>query len=153
MNYLAITKDDMLNGEGLRVVLWVAGCSHHCKGCQNAYSWNKNAGVPFDMSAKIEIFEQLSKPYISGITLSGGDPLYLANRYEITKLLRQIKEKFPKKTVWLYTGYNYTEVQHLPLMQYVDVVVDGKFIEELKDNTDKCQWRGSTNQRVIRLGK
>lgn len=80
MRYHNITKDDMLNGDGLRVVLWVAGCGHHCKGCQNPITWDPNGGIPFDDAAKAEIFEQLDKDYISGITFSGGDPLHEANR-------------------------------------------------------------------------
>ena len=92
MRYHNITKDDMLNGDGLRVVLWVAGCGHHCKGCQNPITWDPNGGIPFDDAAKAEIFEQLDKDYISGITFSGGDPLYEANRADVTALAKEIKE-------------------------------------------------------------
>ena len=87
MRYHNITKDDMLNGDGLRVVLWVAGCSHCCKDCQNPITWDPNGGIPFDEAAKQEIFDQLDKPYISGITFSGGDPLHSANRLEVRNLM------------------------------------------------------------------
>ena len=107
MRYHNITKDDMLNGDGLRVVLWVAGCGHHCKGCQNPITWDPNGGIPFDDAAKAEIFEQLDKDYISGITFSGGDPLYEANRADVTALAKEIKERYPKKDIWVYTGYEW----------------------------------------------
>lgn len=97
MRYHNITKDDMLNGDGLRVVLWVAGCGHHCKGCQNPITWDPNGGIPFDDAAKAEIFEQLDKDYISGITFSGGDPLYEANRADVTALAKEIKERISEK--------------------------------------------------------
>ena len=149
MNYHDITKCDMLNGNGLRVVLWVSGCSHHCKGCQNPQTWDKNSGIPFDKQAEDELFEALQPDYISGLTFSGGDPLYIANRVEVTKLAKKCKEQYPNKTIWLYTGYKYEEIKHLPIIEYLDVIVDGEFIEELKDNT--LHWCGSSNQRVIRL--
>ena len=104
MRYHNITKDDMLNGDGLRVVLWVAGCEHQCKGCHNPITWDINGGIEFDEAARQEIFEELEKPYISGITLSGGDPLHTQNRKEIKELAKEIREKFPDKTIWLYTG-------------------------------------------------
>ena len=110
MRYHNITKDDMLNGDGLRVVLWVAGCGHHCKGCQNPITWDPNGGIPFDDAAKAEIFEQLDKDYISGITFSGGDPLYEANRADVTALAKEIKERYPKKDIWVYTGYEWESV-------------------------------------------
>ena len=149
MNYFAITKDDMLNGEGLRVVLWVAGCSHHCCGCHNAYTWNKNDGLPFTEETKQEIFTELNKKHIQGVTLSGGDPLFIANRKVITELLEEIAWKYPEKDIWLYTGYEYEEVKHLPLMDYVHVLLDGKFIPELAEVN--YPWAGSTNQKVRRL--
>ena len=104
MRYHNITKDDMLNGDGLRVVLWVAGCSHCCKECQNPITWDPNGGILFDQAAKKEIFDQLDQSYISGITFSGGDPLYVHNILEVTALAKEIKEKYPNKTIWLYTG-------------------------------------------------
>ena len=104
MRYHNITKDDMLNGDGLRVVLWVAGCSHCCKECHNPLTWDPDGGLSFDDRARKEIFEQLDKPYISGITFSGGDPLHAANRMEVRDLMAEIKEKYTDKTIWLYTG-------------------------------------------------
>ena len=147
MNYHNITKDDMLNGDGLRVVLWVSGCNHHCFNCQNPQTWDENSGIPFDDNAEKELFEALDKPYISGITFSGGDPLYPNNRNEITRLAKRIKTELPNKTIWLYTGYKHEEVKDLEIMQYIDILVDGEFIQELAD--PKLHWRGSSNQRVI----
>ncbi len=151
MRYHNITKDDMLNGDGLRVVLWVAGCSHCCKECQNPITWDPNGGLLFDEAAKQEIFEQLGKPYISGITLSGGDPLHAANRLDVRNLIEEIKAKFPDKTVWMYTGDSWEHILHYPVMKYVDVLVDGEFIVEQKDV--KLLWKGSKNQRVIDVQK
>ena len=147
MRYHNITKDDMLNGDGLRVVLWVAGCSHCCKECQNPITWDPNGGLPFDDAAKQEIFEQLEKPYISGITFSGGDPLHSANRVEVRNLMAEIKQKYPAKTIWLYTGDSWENILHYAAMQYIDVLVDGEFQVDTKDV--KLLWKGSSNQRVI----
>lgn len=147
MNYHNITKDDMLNGDGLRVVLWVSGCNHHCKNCHNIITWDAKDGLPFDKSAEQELFEQLQQQYISGITLSGGDPLFPDNRKEITALTDKIKKYFPQKTIWCYTGYLWEEVKQLEVMKNIDVLVDGKFVEELAD--PQLHWKGSSNQRVI----
>lgn len=151
MRYHNITKDDMLNGDGLRVVLWVAGCSHCCKECQNPVTWDPNGGLPFDAAAKQEIFDQLDKPYISGITFTGGDPLHSANRPEVRNLMAEIRQKYPDKTIWLYTGDSWENIQHYALMQYVDVLVDGEFEADKKDV--KLLWKGSSNQRVIDVQK
>ena len=151
MRYHNITKDDMLNGDGLRVVLWVAGCSHCCKECQNPITWDPDGGILFDEAAKQEIFDQLEQPYISGITFSGGDPLHAANRLEVRNLMQEIKEKYPDKTIWLYTGDSWENILHYPIMQYVDVLVDGEFKVELKNT--KLRWKGSSNQRVIDVQK
>lgn len=151
MRYHNITKDDMLNGDGLRVVLWVAGCSHCCKECHNPVTWDPDGGLPFDENAKTEIFEQLDKPYISGITFSGGDPLHAANRLEIRNLAAEIKEKYPNKTIWLYTGDSWENIQHYAIMQYVDVLVDGEF--KIDKKNVRLLWKGSDNQRVIDVQK
>ena len=151
MRYHNITKDDMLNGDGLRVVLWVAGCEHHCANCQNPVTWDINGGIPFDETAKKEIFDELEKPYISGVTFSGGDPLHMLNRSEIGKLVGEIREKFPQKTIWIYTGYEWNYVKDLDFMSKVDVLVDGKFEEALKDV--RLPWKGSANQKVIDVKK
>ena len=147
MRYHNITKDDMLNGDGLRVVLWVAGCDHCCEGCHNPVTWDPYGGLLFDRAAEEEIFEQLKKDYISGITFSGGDPLHGANRADIRELAGKIKEAFPDKTIWLYTGSLWEEIRNYSLMQYIDVVVDGEYVKELHDAN--LMWKGSSNQRVI----
>ena len=151
MRYHNITKDDMLNGDGLRVVLWVAGCSHCCKECQNPLTWDPDGGLPFDEAAKQEIFNQLDKPYINGITFSGGDPLHSANRLDVRSLMEEIKQKYPNKTIWLYTGDRWEDILHYPAMKFVDVLVDGEFMEEKKDIS--LRFRGSKNQRIIHVGK
>lgn len=147
MRYHNITKDDMLNGEGLRAVLWVAGCTHGCPECHNPITWDIKGGIPFDEAAREELFGELEKDYISGVTLSGGDPLHPDNRQEIGELIGEIRCRFPKKTIWLYTGYLWEEICGLPHMPEVDVVVDGEFVVKLKDNS--LHWKGSANQRVI----
>ena len=167
MNYLKIEHEDVCNGTGLRVVLWLSGCSHHCYNCQNPQTWNPDSGIPFDESAKQEIFNELSKDYISGITFSGGDPLHENNLDEVLKLVKEIRISFPEKTIWLYSGYNfdllnskYNEYKYTSfaanadewltrweIISNVDVLVDGEYIDEQKDLTLK--FRGSKNQRVI----
>lgn len=151
MNYHNITKDDMLNGDGLRVVLWTAGCTHKCKNCQNPITWDIKGGIPFDDAAREEIFAELNKSYISGLTLSGGDPLHPANCGTVTKLAAQVKERYPEKNIWLYTGFDWDEISTLPILEYIDVVVDGNYVDELRDT--KLHWRGSKNQRVIDVRK
>lgn len=147
MQYHNITKDDMLNGDGLRVVLWVAGCSHGCIECHNPVTWDPDGGLLFDGKAKEELFEQLGKDYTSGITYSGGDPLFEGNRACITELAKMVRERFPNKSQWLYTGYEWEQIKDLPVMKYLDVVVDGRFDVNLKDS--QLHWRGSANQKVI----
>ena len=147
MRYHNITKDDMLNGDGLRVVLWVAGCDHCCKECHNPVTWDPNGGLFFDEKAKAEIFEELEKDYISGITFSGGDPLHSANAYEVMMLAKEIKEKFPSKTIWLYTGYEWKDIKNMDIVNYVD----GEFEVDKKDAT--LHWKGSSNPKVIDVQK
>lgn len=147
MRYHNITHDDMLNGEGLRTVLWVSGCNHHCTNCQNPITWDINSGLLFDENAERELFESIAPGYISGVTFSGGDPLHSDNRDEITRLAKEIKEKMPNKNIWLYTGYLWEQISNLEVVNYVDVLVDGKFMEELKDKL--IHWKGSSNQRII----
>lgn len=147
MRYHNITRDDMLNGDGLRVVLWVAGCNHCCKECQNPVTWDPNGGLPFDQAAKQELFDQLEKSYISGVTFSGGDPLYPGNRMEITALAKEIREKFPEKTIWMYTGSLWETVKSYEVMKYVDVLVDGEYECDKRDT--QLHWKGGSNQRVI----
>ena len=141
----------MLNGDGLRVVLWVAGCAHACPGCHNPVTWDPEEGLPFDEAARQEIYEELEKDYVSGITFSGGDPLHPANMQGVTELARQIRSDFPDKTIWLYTGSTWDEVRDLEVIRYVDVLVDGPFREDEKDST--LHWKGSANQQVIDVQK
>ena len=149
MNYHNITKQDMLNGDGIRVVLWVAGCNHHCKNCHNPITWDENGGLPFDEDAENELFEALNNDYIDGITFSGGDPLFPANRSEVFRLIKKCRSLYPEKTIWLYTGYSWDDVKDLDGISDIDVLADGEFVEDLKDNNIK--WVGSSNQRVIKV--
>ena len=169
MNYLQITHEDVCNGDGLRVVLWLSGCSHHCYNCQNPQTWNPDSGIPFDESAKQEIFNELSKDYISGITFSGGDPLHENNLDEVLKLIQKIRIYFPEKTIWLYTGFEWNSLmakihqsifenkdfehtieihkKRQEIIKLCDILVDGEYIDEQKDLALK--WRGSKNQHVV----
>jgi len=149
MNYHNITHDDMLNGEGLRVVLWVAGCENNCKGCQNPETHDPNGGIPFDIEAGMEIAQSAMHSHCAGLTISGGDPLYPGNVAEVTTICKDFKDSFPDKTVWLYTGYTWEQVKDYEVMQYIDVLCEGRFVEELAD--ENCKWVGSTNQRVINV--
>lgn len=151
MRYHNITKDDMLNGDGLRVVLWVAGCAHACPGCHNPETWDAAGGIPFDQAAKDELFAELEKDYVSGVTFSGGDPLFPANRETVGVLCREIRQRFPDKTIWLYTGYRWEQIEELELIDTVDVLVDGRFEQALADTA--LHWRGSANQRLIDVGR
>lgn len=151
MNYHNITKDDMLNGDGLRVVLWVSGCTHQCPECQNPITWDLAGGLPFDEEAENELFDALKPAYVSGITFSGGDPLHPFNQGEITRLAKKFKELEPEKTAWLYTGFSWENIKDLDVMKYIDVLVDGEFVADLKDNN--LHWIGSANQRVIDVQK
>lgn len=152
MNYHNITKDDMLNGDGLRTVLWVSGCRLHCKNCQNPETWDYNSGILFDDKAEKELFDSLNHDYISGITFSGGHPLDPNNYQTVLDLCKKFRSVFDNsKTIWIYTGYTWEQVKDLEIMQYIDVLVDGAFIEELKD--EKLYWRGSSNQRVVDVQK
>lgn len=165
MNYHKIEKTSVANGTGVRVVLWVSGCSLHCKGCHNPETWSLNSGKPFDEEAKNELFEAIDKPYIQGITFSGGHPLEYENLPTVYDLIKEIKERYPQKDIWLYTGYtlsindfdNTVDIcwDNGLLRNYIlnlcDVVVDGRYIEELRDIT--LRWRGSSNQRVIDVEK
>ena len=150
MNYHDIKHDDMNNGPGLRVTLFVSGCDHYCNGCQNPETWDTKSGIPFDNTAIEEIFEQLDNDYISGITFSGGDPLNENNRVEVCSLIHQIRLKYGKsKSIWIYTGYTWEEIVNTltPILLGIDVLIDGMFKKDLADVN--YHWAGSTNQRVI----
>lgn len=137
----------MLNGEGLRVVLWLSGCDHACAGCHNPITWDAAGGIPFDEAAKEELFAELDKDYIAGVTLSGGDPLYCGNREDVTALCAEIRKRYPQKTIWLYTGYTWKEIHDLPVINWIDVLVDGRFVQQIAN--PQLHWRGSENQMVI----
>lgn len=156
MNYHVIKKDDMLNGDGLRVVLFVSGCSHYCRGCQNPQTFNIKSGTEFTEKQKEEILKELSKSYVTGLTLSGGDPLHENNLHKVIDLIEAIQERYQNKTIWLYSGYKYEDLfnqndnisnQRKNIVSRCDVFVDGEFKEELADVN--YHWAGSTNQRVI----
>lgn len=148
MNYHNIINDDMNNGDGLRVTLFVSGCNHHCLNCHNPETWDICSGILFDKDAENELFDKLKPDWISGITFSGGDPLHPSNRDEILRLSKKFKELFPNKTAWLYTGYEFEEIKNLEILEYLDVIVVGPFVDALKDVN--YEWAGSTNQRVLR---
>ena len=165
MRYHNITTADMMNGEGLRVVLWLSGCSHHCYNCQNPVTWDENDGLIFDESAKEELFRELDKDYISGLTLSGGDPLHEANLDGVLDLVNKIRLSFPNKTIWIYSGYQWSEVfndgvyltrdcvgwKRREIVKKCDVMIDGKYMDSLRD--PQLKWRGSSNQHVINIEK
>lgn len=147
MNVIGIEKTSLTNGSGIRAVLWVTGCNHHCKGCQNPGTWDSNAGEAFTTSMQEELFYLASKDYRDGITLSGGDPMYPANRKAILSLCKAFRHRFGNtKTIWMYTGYRLEEIKDDPILQYIDVLVDDVFVEELADVS--YPWAGSTNQTV-----
>ena len=142
MKFHNITKDDMLNGDGLRVVLWVSGCSHYCEDCQNKITWDPNVGIDFDEKAKQEIFDELEKAYIKGITFSGGDPLYSSNVQDVLALAQEIRKEYHTKDIWLYTGYTLAQllqddselgILRREVLKNIDVLVDGEFEKDKAD--------------------
>ena len=149
LHYQGVEPDLILNGDGIRVVLWLSGCSHHCEGCHNPETWDPNSGSDDIETAFKLVCEELDHEWVSGLTLSGGDPLYPANVDEVTTFVKRIRNKYPNKTIWVYTGFTYDKVKYLEIMDYIDVLVDGKFIKELADVN--YPWAGSTNQRVIKI--
>ena len=142
----------MDNGDGLRCVVWLSGCNHFCEGCYNKQTWDACSGEPFGKDQWQFIENSLSQEWNSGITFTGGDPLYPLNRSEVQKLCKKIKSKFPNKTIWLYTGYTIEKLLKendpdvIEILKYLDVLVDGPFIKSLK-SPDK-HWVGSSNQIV-----
>lgn len=149
MNYQKITPVSVADGIGCRVVLWVSGCEHHCPGCHNPDTHDPASGYLFDKPSEKRLFELLRPAYINGITFSGGDPLHPLNRDAITGLAKRVKAEMPEKTIWLYTGYLYGQVCSLEIMNYIDVLVDGPYID-----SQRCvgQFYGSTNQNIIKIG-
>lgn len=151
MNYHNIKTDDMLNGDGLRVTCWISGCDLKCPKCYNPQTWDFNSGIPFTEDTMQEILYDLSKPYIKGLTLSGGHPLDPLNAPEVLKIVKRIKMVFPNKDIWIYSGYvweNIIKDETLKeILKYTDVLVDGAYVDELRDIS--LPFRGSNNQRII----
>lgn len=151
MNYVSIEKTSIANGEGVRVVLWVSGCSIHCQGCHNPETWDFGAGKIFDQSSEHELIESLKPSYIKGLTLSGGNPLEIRNFSTLQPLLAKIKREYSAKDIWCYTGYTFEELlkneKQKELLSYIDVLVDGPFDCTKRDIT--LRFRGSSNQRII----
>ena len=154
MNYAKITKYDIANGQGVRVVLWVSGCDHHCKNCHNQETWNPNYGEEFTIETYKELIDALAPDYISGITFSGGDPMKPENVTTCMEIANLVKQKYPNKDIWCWTGYTLDELTNRNdsntnyFLGFIDYLIDGEFVEELKDITLK--WRGSSNQRIYK---
>ena len=159
MNYANIKTYSIENGTGVRVSLFVSGCTHHCKGCFNEEAWDFNYGKPFTSEVEDRILESLKPSYIAGLTLLGGEPFEPANQRALVPFLKRVREQLPDKNIWCYSGYLY-DVDMQPggkvhtdvtdeILSYIDVLVDGEFVEELKDIT--LLFRGSRNQRLICL--
>lgn len=163
MNYAAIKWTDIANGEGVRISLFVSGCTHRCKNCFNEVAWDFSYGRPFDEEIRKEILERLGVPFIAGLSLLGGEPLEPQNQVELFPFVKEVKQKYPDKNIWCYTGYTFDPVSGelnekrantavtKELISLFDVLVDGPFIEELKKITLK--FRGSSNQHVLNVKK
>ena len=163
MYYGAIKKSDIANGEGIRTTLFVSGCRNRCKGCFQPETWAFDYGSPFTDDVKEDIFKTFENPVVRGLTILGGEPMEPENQRGLLPFLREFKSRFPKKNVWLYTGNLYEELMGevgshekalditRELLSYVDILVDGRFIEEKKSLG--LRFRGSSNQRVIDMNK
>ncbi len=159
MNYAGIKYCDIANGTGCRTVLFVSGCRNACKGCFQPQTWDFGYGEPFDEKVQKEVLDSLAPDYITGITLLGGEPFEPENQKELVPFMRKVVAQYPNKNVWAFTGYIYDKDlvargrRHTEdtdeLLSMIDVLVDGPFVEELKDITLK--FRGSSNQRVLDL--
>lgn len=151
MKYAKIEKNSIANGLGIRVILWCQGCRMNCKGCHNPQTHSFEGGHIFDTEAVVKICNELKKPYIAGLTLSGGHPLEPENIKECTALCRYVKQKYPTKNIWLYTGWVWEDIKDLEIMKYIDVLVDGQYIEEKRNIS--LPFCGSENQRIIDVKK
>lgn len=161
MNYANIKKIDVANGEGVRVSVFVSGCNHHCKGCFNQCAWDFNYGKKFTEKEEQQIIDYMNHDYISGLSLLGGEPLEPKNQEGLLPLVKKVKEKFPNKDIWCYTGFDFEKdvVEKMAknnettreLLKYIDIIVDGKFEEDKKDL--KLQFRGSSNQKIVDVKK
>ena len=161
MNYANIKYNDIANGEGIRVSLFVSGCTHHCKNCFNKVAWDFNYGNEFTVDIENKILKAMEPEHINGLTLLGGEPMEPANQKGLLNFVKKVKQTYPNKTIWCYSGYLFDEELLKPsrahcswtreLISYFDIMVDGKFVEELKDIT--LRFKGSSNQRVIDVQK
>ena len=153
MNYHRYYPVDVVNGEGTRCALFVAGCVHQCPGCYNKSTWGINSGKPFTQSLEDQIIKDLQDTEIKrqGLSLSGGDPLHPQNISAILKLVKRVKNECDNKDIWLWTGYKLDELTDAQqaVVPYIDVLIDGKFVQELAD--PKLLWRGSSNQIIHRF--
>ena len=159
MNYATIKNCDIANGPGVRVSLFVSGCTHHCKGCFNEVAWDFDYGQPFTQETNDSILQMLKPAHVKGITLLGGEPFEPQNQPALVDLLRQIKATYPEKSIWAFSGYLFDKdilpgklgdpAVTLEFISYLDVLVDGRFVEEKKDLT--LRFRGSSNQRLINV--
>ncbi len=151
MRYAKIRKMDISNGEGVRVSLFVQGCSFHCKNCFNQETWDFNGGKEFTTEEVGKIIELANKDYIAGLSVLGGEPLHNNNVDEVFHIVATFKEKFPNKDIWLWTGFKFEDAikdsKRKFILRNIDVLIDGQFEEDKKDLTLK--WRGSSNQRII----
>lgn len=149
MRYAQIREIDIANGVGIRTSLYVQGCTRGCKGCFNPETWSFEGGKPFTEEIKNKFIELTGRPHIVGTTILGGEPMHPDNRAEVTTLCRVLKDTYPQKSIWMYSSYTFEELMKdkCEVLQYVDVLVDGVFVEELKDF--KLKFRGSSNQRII----
>ena len=151
MNYGGIIKNDIANGPGVRVSLFVSGCRNHCPGCFQPETWDFDYGEPFTDDTEEELIRALRPSWIQGLSILGGDPMEPENQAALLPFLQRVRAELPGKDVWLYTGYRIEEIQQSPLLPLVDVIVDGPFIESEKDIS--LAFRGSRNQRIIPLQK
>ena len=149
MNYCGLNKNDIANGEGVRVSLFVSGCRNHCKGCHNPEAWDFSYGKPFTKETEDEIIEALNPPWIQGLSVLGGEPCEEENEKVLIPFLKRVKQESPNSDIWLFSGYTYEMLQGEEILRYVDVLVDGPFLLEQKDIF--LAFRGSRNQRIIRL--
>lgn len=149
MRYAQIRKTDIANGEGIRVSLYVQGCHRHCLNCFNPETWDFSGGKEFDETVENTLIELINRPHIKGLTILGGEPLELENRYEVARLLKRVKECCKGKTIWLYSAFLYEDIKQfeVDILSYVDILIDGPFVDSLKDR--KLRFRGSSNQRII----
>lgn len=149
MNYLKIDKCSIENGPGVRISLFVSGCTHRCKGCHNPEGWDFCNGTKYTQETESEILDTLAKPWVSGLSLLGGEPFDQSDIEELVSLVRKAKMLYPTKDIWVWTGYEFEQIKSSPLIKYCDVAVTGKFILEQRDISDNNRWRGSKNQRVL----